>query len=402
MKGPALLAATAAPSSVQGLSADMICHLCEKGDGANTPYHGKMFHLPHTRLVEARHRTLSAISSDAVSSDINRMITDAPAWRGDMAALQAASTCGQKKLIHSIIRREAEAFEEAKKFNVKERLEDDWIMPRAEFVEHRVKKGDSVEEAGRKFDDLHVEQGAEEDSTDVERVTIPNPVRVKRTRTGTSRSSGVRQGSEITDEQYQSRRKYLKGDEDDDDSDHDPPKSVGARSSIDGGKALCPATLGTSSQGQKSSAADSLSSRASKDAAKKRVPAHASANWPVVSAAASPPANAKGAQVKTDKALMCEAFDVDNMVGEDFLNARAKLTEHGETMLVKLGGGKRGIIGELKTQNSKLQARGGDADDLEHNSDELATNLERIAFSIDGVKQKLVKAKKAQLADLRV
>ena len=99
---------------------------------------------------------------------------------------------------------------------------------------------------------------------------------------------------------------------------------------------------------------------------------------------------------------MCEAFDVDNMVGEDFLNAKAKLPEHVEAMLVKLGGGKRGIIGELKTQNSKLQARGGDADDLEHSSDELATNLEKQAKIVEGVKVKLVKAKKAQLADLRI
>ena len=57
------------------------------------------------------------------------------------------------------MRAEAKAFTEARKFQVKERIIDDLVVDRVDFVQYRVARGYSVFAANGKFDNLHLEQG---------------------------------------------------------------------------------------------------------------------------------------------------------------------------------------------------------------------------------------------------
>ena len=145
-------------------------------------------------------------------------------------------TCARK------VRAEAQAFTEARKFQVKERIVDDLVVDRVDFVQYRVARGDSVFAANGKFDNLHLEQGEEEDSTDVERVTLPGAVRKNRRRTGAESSRGVVQKNGVTDEAFQTRRRQLKREASATD-DESAGGNVTVPSSVDGNAAQCPGTL---------------------------------------------------------------------------------------------------------------------------------------------------------------
>ena len=228
-------------------------------------------------------------------------------------------------------------------------------------------------------------------------MTLPGAVRKNRRRTGAESSRGVVQKNGVTDEAFQTRRRQLKREASATD-DESAGGNVTVPSSVDGNAAQCPGTLAAPS------ATSSLSSnrvdlpcsmsqgrRATASGAKQAAPATAKVDGPSAS------------QCKADGLQKFEqhpTLKIDALDGEEFLNAKDGLLARVGDMISKLGSEKKGVIGDIRSEDSKLKSRGGNTDDLDDDSETLVTALEAHVQALEETQSMLKKAKKVALPEL--
>ena len=343
---------------------------------------------------------MTDVSKDALHDNIALMTTDPTAWRHGFAELDEAKSVGQKRKAHASIRAGAVAFQQSKMFKVSERTEDDFVMPEEELIMHREARGDDVATAKKKFHALHLEQGSGEDSTDVERVSIPKPIRVKRRRGGKETATGVTQENSISDEWYQQRKKGIDGS---DGSDMEPLAAIlpvaPLASSYDGESDVamrCPPTL------PRSSTSEQLMARTQGGSSRR-------------SAASSGAGNADAAGRKARKKKKCDDAtpeptlklsavaapavpDVDGMTGNDFLTHKSAIKIAIQQFVKIVGNKTSGMLGELTAALQTLFRRSGDVDDLDGNHEEYCRLMQESVAGAEELLANFHKVKKTDLA----
>ena len=92
---------------------------------------------------------------------------------------------------------------------------------------------------------------------------------------------------------------------------------------------------------------------------------------------------------------------IDALDGEEFLNAKDGLLARVGDMISKLGSEKKkGVIGDIRSEDSKLKSRGGNTDDLDDDSETLVTALQAHVQALEETQSMLKKAKKVALPEL--
>jgi hypothetical protein len=108
--------------------------------------------------------------------DISQMLEDPVGWRTDSEAFTPRASNGDRMLAHRRVKAEALAFEEAKKFKVVERLNDDLILNIITFRKHQkdyYQMGPI--ESDKLFGDLHKQSKGVENIDTVDYISFQTP-----------------------------------------------------------------------------------------------------------------------------------------------------------------------------------------------------------------------------------
>jgi hypothetical protein len=274
------------------------CHGCTQGAHVLIKYNGVAFcEECFAGCIRARHRKLRGPEdSTLIEEDRALMLDDPPAWRLKCKGFCSGDDNQERNLARTKLGKEAKAFHETRTVETETAREGNLIMNRKHFLKHYAKweiddddmpKEEKNRLGNQEFGRLLEEQGDahRKPGTKEQRVSFPDPKGRSFTDNKVERVDGVRQGAEISDEQFHARKQMMQNKAGFGSIDLAPvpkkPKvesdATRAHSSVDGGNTLSRSTLvaqslATSTQLYREEGDEEIDSKDSKVADPQRLP----------------------------------------------------------------------------------------------------------------------------------